>query len=164
MSTKNIDPRLAAILGTPQSAVDLKHIPPHLLEETSPAAIKQELREALANIGVGNLLQRARLGRGLSVRETARILERSPSRIVAIERANTEINVATIVSLAQALGYRLELNLVPINGEGEPLNAVIESFDQSQPDQPVTEPSESAPLLKGSILLPVRRQKLKQHA
>jgi transcriptional regulator with XRE-family HTH domain len=163
MSTTSHNPRLAAILGTPERAVNVQHVPAGLLEEMTPGMLEGVTREAFANAGVGDLLQRARLGRGLSVRETARTLERSPSRIVAIERATTEINVATIVSLAQALGYRLELNLVPINGEGEPLSAVIEPFE-SQPGQPAAEPSESEPLLKGSIRLPVRRQKLKQHA
>lgn len=164
MSTTPHNPRLAAILGTPERTVNVRRVPEGLLEEMTPGMLEGVTREAVANAGVGNLLQQARLGRGLSVRETARTLERSPSRVVAIERARTEINVATIVSMAQALGYRLELNLIPINGEGEPLSAVIEPFDQPQPDQPATEPSESVPLLKGSIRLPLRRQKVTQRA
>jgi transcriptional regulator with XRE-family HTH domain len=65
--------------------------------------------------GIGGLLRRARLARGLSVQETADLAEVSPSRISQIERAETAgtLQLDTLDRFAGALGYRVAYELTP---------------------------------------------------
>jgi transcriptional regulator with XRE-family HTH domain len=65
--------------------------------------------------GIGGLLRRARLARGLSVQEAADLAEVSPSRISQVERAETTgtLQLDTLARFAGALGYRAAYELVP---------------------------------------------------
>jgi hypothetical protein len=85
----------------------------------SPAEIKDELADALVAQTVGELLARARAEAGLSLREVGTGAGVSRGRIQQLE-TKENIEVATLARVAEALGYGLEIRLVP-ETEGRPL-------------------------------------------
>ena len=147
------DPRLASLLGSPERAIEPRAVLPEFLDEVTSEQFEGLALEALAKAGVGQLLQEARQVRGLSLRDAARKMERSPSRIVAIERATTDITVATLARLAHALGYRAEIVLEPLDGQGQSLNAQIDFPKTTETPIP-----SAAPLWQGSVRLSTRKQ------
>jgi len=70
------------------------------------------------------LLHRARIERGLSVAEAARLAGVSPSRVSQVERAESagSLRLDTLERFAAALGYRLRYELAPAGdlGRGMP--------------------------------------------
>jgi transcriptional regulator with XRE-family HTH domain len=78
-------------------------------------------------------------------------MERSPSRIVAIEQSTTDITVATLARLAHALGYRAEIVLESLDGQGQRLSAQIDFHEGTESTKP------TAPLLQGTVRLPTRK-------
>lgn len=146
------DPRLASLLGSPERTIEPRAVLPEFLDEISGEKLEGLALGTLATAGVGQLLQKARQARGLSLRDAARGMERSPSRIVAIEQSTTDITVATLARLAHALGYRAEIVLEPLDGQGQKLNAQI---DFSQTTELSKQPS--APLVQKTVRLPAHR-------
>lgn len=157
MSTTYRDPRLLALLGAPEQDIEPRNEVPGLLEEGTPDQLEDALRDAFAASSVGDLLQKARQGRGLSLREAARAAGRSPSRIVAVERATTDINVETVVQMARSLGYRVEVVLTPLKGDGERLAANLEL-----PEELASSAEAGKTLLQGSARIPLRKARVEQ--
>ncbi len=154
MSTPK-DPRLTALLGTPERTIQARKTLPNFLDQVTAQQLQGAAAEAVAMAGVGQLLQQARQRRGMSLRDAARRMDRSPSRVVAIEQATTEVTVATLTRLAQALGYRTEIRLVPMDGDGSDLSATMTIPEEEQPAQ-----GEPRALLKGSVHLPARKSRV----
>lgn len=149
------DPRLTALLGAPER--DLEPHPtrvPGLLEETDPEQLERTLAGASATAGVGELLQRARQRRGLSLRAAARAAGRSASRIVAVERATTDINVSTLVQTAHALGYRVEVTLSSTDAREEPIATSLD-----RPGDAAEAPQAKPTAYQATVRLPARRSK-----
>jgi transcriptional regulator with XRE-family HTH domain len=154
MSTPK-DLRLAALLGTPERTIQARKTLPNFLDQGTMQQLEGAAVEAVAMAGVGQLLQHARQQRGLSLRDAARRMDRSPSRVVAIEQATTEVTVATLTRLAQALGYRTEIRLVPMDSGGSDLSATLTIPEEENSSQ--DKPRE---LLKGSVHLPARKARV----
>jgi transcriptional regulator with XRE-family HTH domain len=154
MSTPK-DPRLTAMLGTPERTIQARKALPNFLDQVTATQLEGAVVEVAAMAGVGQLLQQARHQRSLSIRDAARRMDRSPSRVVAIEQATTEITVATLTRLAQALGYRTEIRLVPMDSDGSDLSARLTVPEEEQPVQ-----DEPRALLKGSVHLPARKARV----
>ncbi|HEX2863568.1 MAG TPA: helix-turn-helix transcriptional regulator [Deinococcales bacterium] len=142
------DPRLRALAGRPEREAQVGAIPEGLLDDAgSFGDFKARVEEALAPVLAGQLLRRAREARGLSVREAARRLGRSPSRVTAIEHARA-LNVATLVEAARALGYAVDVRLVPLDATGDPLAARLGL------ESPAIDPPPAAPK---ALMLPSRK-------
>jgi len=88
----------------------------------SPAELKTLLDEALLEQRVGEVLQAARKARNMSGAELARRVGVSAMRISQLERVSGNVEVQTLVRVAEALGFELTLTLTPKEG-GTPLTA-----------------------------------------
>jgi ribosome-binding protein aMBF1 (putative translation factor) len=105
-------PRLQALKGQAQRDIQVLNTPQGLLEEVTPKNIQTQLQTALTNEGIGQLLQQARKKRGLSLRAAAQASGRSASRVVAIEKTGADMKISTLVQMAQALEYDIEVRLI----------------------------------------------------
>lgn len=105
-------PRLQALAGQAKHDIQIQNAPQGLLETSNPRKIETQLQAALTNKGIGQLLQRARKKRGLSLRAAAQASGRSASRVVAIEKADVDLKISTLVHMAQAFDYDIEVRLI----------------------------------------------------
>ncbi len=105
-------PRLQALAGQAKRDIQIQNTPQGLLETSNPRKIETQLQTALTNEGIGQLLQRARKKRGLSLRAAAQASGRSASRVVAIEKADVDLKISTLVHMAQAFDYDIEVRLI----------------------------------------------------
>ena len=62
---------------------------------------------------VGDGLRQARERRKLTSRQLASQLDLSQSRIMQVERANSQLELRTVAQVAGGLGYRVKLELIP---------------------------------------------------
>ena len=157
MTTSHRDPRLTALLGSPERDIQARRRVPGLLEEATPEALEASLAGVAATAGVGDLLRRARTRRGLTMRAAAQAAGRSPSRIAALEKASTDINVSTLVQAARALGYWVEVSLTPLDGSGERLTADFLTLLEEE-----TTPQPRVALLEGSARVPARKARVER--
>ena len=72
---------------------------------------------------IGELLEKARQTRGLGKRELARKLETSHGRVSKLEQSEN-IELKSLLEVAQTLGYDLSISLIPKEG-GVALGAVV---------------------------------------
>ncbi len=70
---------------------------------------------------LGEALKAAREQQGLSTRALAKQVDLSHTRIQAIESANETLEMQTVVKIAEALGYRVNVQFIP-NTENHQLN------------------------------------------
>lgn len=70
---------------------------------------------------LGEALKAAREQQGLSTRALAKQVDLSHTRIQAIESANETLEMQTVVKIADALGYRVNVQFIP-NTESHHLN------------------------------------------
>ncbi len=103
--------RLAAF-NTPEGVIDIKGMGKKAMRWT-PEDIDNTLREELVTNSVGELLAKARLQSGLSHSKAAKKAELSRGRISQLEHKDANLEIATIVHQAHALGYRVKLSLEP---------------------------------------------------
>jgi Helix-turn-helix domain len=73
---------------------------------------------------VGELMLQMRREAGKSLRAAARDADVSAARIQQIERSEN-IEVATLVRLAAAAGYEVNITLTPVSPDKRPLSAVL---------------------------------------
>lgn len=62
---------------------------------------------------LGEALKAAREQQGLSTRALAKQVDLSHTRIQAIESANETLEIQTVVKIAEALGYRINVQFIP---------------------------------------------------
>jgi ribosome-binding protein aMBF1 (putative translation factor) len=108
---KSTAEKLQAMLGTPPREVK---IPTNTnFAEENFEEFSNTLDQLIAVQTVGDGLRQARKRRKLSSRQLALQLELSQTRIMEMERANTELELRTVARVAEGLGYRVKLELIP---------------------------------------------------
>lgn len=83
-----------------------------------------EIEDAVVTGTVGELMARMRRDAGQSLRAAAKVAEISAARIQQIERSEN-IEIATLVRLAAAAGYEVNITLKPVRHDKRPLSAVL---------------------------------------
>ena len=114
---------LAAILAEPEAMVEIDS--PETLNPTMAEELQQKLEYFLILDSLGELLQKIRSDRGLTVREMAREVQKSPGRISQIEGTRDRIELKTLAQYANELGYDVQIALVPRNDREPALFAPI---------------------------------------
>ena len=114
---------LAAILAEPEAMVDANTS--ETLKPTTAEELQQKLEYFLILDSLGELLQKIRSDRGLTVREMAREVQKSPGRISQIEGTRDRIELKTLAQYANELGYDVQIALVPRNDREPALFAPI---------------------------------------
>ncbi len=114
---------LAAILAEPEAMVDANT--PENLNPTTAEELQQKLEYFLILDSLGELLRKIRSDRGLTVREMAREVQKSPGRISQIEGTRDRIELKTLAQYANELGYDVQIALVPRNDREPALFAPI---------------------------------------
>lgn len=84
------------------------------LDGSMRAYTPEEFEEIIINGTVGDLISRAREESRRTLEEVGRRAGVSRARVQQIERSSN-IEVATLVRLAAAMGYRVDISLRPIN-------------------------------------------------
>ena len=105
-------------------AATLLNLPPgHILEGAAPEGVgytapelQTMFQEALLDQNLGQALQEARKLRRLSGSELARRLSVTPMRVHQLEKVQGNVEVQTLVRVANALEYDLTLTLTPREG------------------------------------------------
>ena len=114
---------LAAILAEPEVMVNVNTS--EKLNPTTAEELQQKLEYFLILDSLGELLQKIRSDRGLTVREMAREVQKSPGRISQIEGTRDRIELKTLAQYANELGYDVQIALVPRNDREPALFALI---------------------------------------
>jgi len=114
---------LATILAEPEAMVEIDS--PETLNPTTAEELQQKLEYFLILDSLGELLQKIRSDRGLTVREMAREVQKSPGRISQIEGTRDRIELKTLAQYANELGYDVQIALVPRNDREPALFALI---------------------------------------
>ena len=114
---------LAAILAEPEAMVDANTS--ETLKPTTAEELQQKLEYFLILDSLGELLQKIRSDRGLTVREMAREVQKSPGRISQIEGTRDRIELKTLAQYANELGFDVQIALVPRNDREPALFALI---------------------------------------
>ncbi len=114
---------LAAILAEPEAMVDANTH--ETLKPTTVEELQQKLEYFLILDSLGELLHKIRSDRGLTVREMAREVQKSPGRISQIEGTLDRIELKTLAQYANELGYDVQIALVPRNDREPALFAPI---------------------------------------
>jgi len=96
-------------------------------EGHTPRQIAAELSDAIVDTTVGSLLARARAQAGLSLREVGTQAGVTRGRIQQLETSEN-IELATLVRVADALGYDVQITLVPERSGQPPLSADLSGF------------------------------------
>ncbi len=96
---------------------------PVSIPEEDPADLERRINQAYFEATIGELLEAARLERGLGKRELARVMGTTHGRIGQLEQARN-LELKSVMETAAALGYDLELSLIPRAG-GRTLGAVV---------------------------------------
>ena len=102
---------LHAMLGTPP--VDVVIPEGSSFVEENFEAFSNTLEQLIAVQTVGDGLRQARERRKLTSRQLASQLDLSQSRIMQVERANSQLELRTVAQVAGGLGYRVKLELIP---------------------------------------------------
>lgn len=113
--------KLQAMLSTPPREVIVPNNAQFVEENFE--AFSNNLEQLIAVQTVGDGLRQARKRRKLSSRQLAIQLELSQTRIMEMERANTELELRTVARVAEGLGYRVKLELIP-DDVNEPIISV----------------------------------------
>lgn len=91
-----------------------------LVNAYTPQEIQAELLTAQINRHVGALLASARAESGLSLSAVGQEVGVSRSRINQLEKSEN-LEVSTLVRVAEALGYRVQISLEPTQAGRKPL-------------------------------------------
>lgn len=98
--------------------------------EYTPEQIVEELNAALVARSVGDLIARARVEAGLSLSKVGSEVGVSRGRINQLERSEN-IEVSTLVRLAEALGYQVKISLEPRVAGRKPLTVNLDSHQKT---------------------------------
>lgn len=91
-------------------------------EGYTPERITDELTEAIVALTVGGLLSEARRASNLSLRDVAQAAGVSRARVHELE-SSENVETASILRIAGAMGYHVRLTLVPDREGLKPLSA-----------------------------------------
>ncbi len=83
----------------------------------TPDEIREILDQQIITKSLGGLLRQARENRKLSTRAMAARIGITQPRVVAVEKAQTQLEIETLVRFAAAAHYRVAVQLIPV---GEP--------------------------------------------
>jgi ribosome-binding protein aMBF1 (putative translation factor) len=108
---KSILDEVQAMLGTPPVDVVIPKGSSFVTEDFE--TFSNTLDQLIAVQTVGDGLRQARKRRKLTSRQLASQLDLSQTRIMEMERANTELELRTVARVAEGLGYRVKLELIP---------------------------------------------------
>jgi ribosome-binding protein aMBF1 (putative translation factor) len=100
-----------AMLGTPPVDVVIPEGSSFVAEDFE--TFSNTLDQLIAVQTVGDGLRQARKRRKLTSRQLASQLDLSQTRIMELERANTQLELRTVARVAEGLGYRVKLELIP---------------------------------------------------
>ena len=79
---------------------------------------------------IGDGLRLARVQRQRSTRKLAEALGVSQSRVMQIERSGDNLEIPTIVRVANSLGYKVLVQLVPIDKADQTISLPISSIGE----------------------------------
>ncbi len=118
MKERKISPEANKLLEQMMhEAPRLAQVSMNLQEQTTPDEIREILDQQIMTKSLGGLLRQARENRKLSTRAMAERIGISQPRVVAVEKAQTQLEIETLVRFAAAAQYRVAVQLIPI---GEP--------------------------------------------
>lgn len=103
--------KLHAMLGTPPRDIVVPEGSTFVEEDFE--AFSNKLEQLIAVRTVGDGLRQARERRKLTSRQLASQLDLSQTRIMQVERANAQLELRTVAQVAEGLGYRVKLELIP---------------------------------------------------
>lgn len=86
--------------------------------------VLEEIENAVIVGTVGRLLERARAASGQSLRAAGKSIRRTHSRVRQIEESEN-VEIATLVRLAHAYGYEVDITLRPVTASGDAISAVL---------------------------------------
>jgi ribosome-binding protein aMBF1 (putative translation factor) len=95
--------------------------PPEFSQPGSRAELMAFLDDLISHKRLGEALKAAREEQGLSTRALAKQVDLSHTRIQAIESANETLEMQTVAKIAEALGYRINVQFIP-NDTSKSLN------------------------------------------
>ena len=98
---------------------------PTKIIEADPAELEGLVNRGYLEATIGQLLEQVRHERGVGKRELARALKTSHGRITNLEKAHN-LKMHSILEVASALGYDLEVSFVPQAG-GRKVGALVRS-------------------------------------
>jgi ribosome-binding protein aMBF1 (putative translation factor) len=123
--------KLQAMLGTPPEEIQVPE--DMVLTEENHHAFLQNLDHQIAVQTIGQGLREARKRRKLSSRQLAAQVNLSQSRIMQLEQANDELEIRTVAQIAEGLGYRLQLELIPENASDPVISVPFSTPSQKTP-------------------------------
>jgi ribosome-binding protein aMBF1 (putative translation factor) len=92
-----------------------------LVERSAPEMIRGALEREMVACSVGEALAQARREREMSLAEVGERLEVSRGRVAQLERPEANLEVATLVRVADALEYDVEVTLRPRDRKRPPI-------------------------------------------
>jgi DNA-directed RNA polymerase specialized sigma subunit len=105
--------------------LDLAQLPEGLTEEWTVGQLKEVLADAALERSVSDLLSRARLESSLTLAEVGERLGVSRARVSQLEHPDANLELKTLMRLADALDYDVVLALKPRTGTGQPIAAEL---------------------------------------
>jgi ribosome-binding protein aMBF1 (putative translation factor) len=129
-------PNLQALLKAVEQgeiAEDAIITPPTPVQDTSKSPwtterIQQTVQHEVIAHSLGELIEKARRAKGISVIEQAKALKVSRSQVYQLELPTANLEFSTLLRYAHALGYKVEVALIPedaSDGAGERLVAAL---------------------------------------
>jgi ribosome-binding protein aMBF1 (putative translation factor) len=96
---------------------------------TTPEQIRDLLDSQILAKNLGDLLRQAREKRNLSTRDMAARVGVSQPRVVAVEKAQTQLEIQTLVRFAAAAQYRVAVQLIPVGEPGTPIEIELSGLE-----------------------------------
>ena len=97
-----------------------------LLEDLDERALQDVEDRAKVVAGIGALVREARHQSDVGLRELARRLDVSPSRVAAVEKkVDADLEVQTLLRYAAQLGFDLEITLRPHDPARAPVTTIL---------------------------------------
>lgn len=85
----------------------------------------EEIRELVQVETIPLLVKKMRQSQSMTLAQVAEKVGVSRGRVGQLEMEGANLEVATLAKLAHAMGYTLQVQLVPENGEGEVFSATL---------------------------------------
>lgn len=96
-------------------------------KSTTPQEIQQIVDGFVLTKNLGDLLRQARQNRKLSTRAMAAKVGVTQPRVIAVEKAQTQLEIETLVRFATAANYRVNVQLIPMDEPGVPISIELPS-------------------------------------
>lgn len=115
--------KLEKLRGTPPREATTAHRTGDV--PMSPDQLSAQLESAILAQSIGEALKRARKACELTTRALAQKACLSQSRIVQIEHANASLELQTVALVAHTLGYRVNIELVPVDATAPSIRVTL---------------------------------------